>query len=190
MRIKNTKTEQNLLTALQGESVARNKYTFYASQAYLEGNKEIAALFEKMAANESAHAMVWYKLLNNGMDGSLQNLQAAAEAEYGEWHSMYPSFAEQAREDDLEGIAIMFEKIAEIEKDHERQFLEAFMKLNAGIKTLEQQQRVLQQLEELVKTQKAGYRCAFCGAVYEQRPDACEVCHAIGSFEHCMIEGK
>ena len=189
MKLKNTKTEQNLLAALQGESVARNKYTFYASQAHLEGNKTLAGLFENMAANESAHAMVWYKLLNDGMDDSPRNLQAAAEAEYGEWHVMYPGFAAQARADGLEGIAAMFDKIAEIEKNHERQLLDAFMQLSADSKAPAQQQ-ARRQLEQRVGTRKPGYRCAFCGAMYEQRPDACEVCHAIGSFESCMIESR
>ncbi|MEG1448913.1 MAG: rubrerythrin family protein, partial [Oscillospiraceae bacterium] len=127
MNIKGTKSEENIKKALFGESVARNKYTYFAQKAKEEGNETMANLFERMATNEMNHAKIWFKVLN-GIGTTNDNLKTAATGEYEEWTSMYPSFAKTAREEGLEDLAKMFEKVAEIEKDHERQFLLAFAK--------------------------------------------------------------
>lgn len=186
MNIKGSKTESNLMKALMGESLARNKYTFYASQATLEGNKDIAELFEKMAMNESMHAMVWYKMINGAMKDSTYNLQEAAGGELSEWKTMYPDFAKTAREEGLDGVAAMFEKIAAIEKDHELQFMEALMKLHSSASTFKAEAE--KKVEQRVKVKVPGYRCMFCGATFKERPDVCDVCSSIGSFENCTIE--
>ena len=170
MDLKGTKTEQNVKAALMGESVARNKYTYYADQARKEGNQEIAALFD------------------GAIKGNLENLKDAAAGEFGEWSDMYPQFAAVAREEGFEQLAVMFEKVAEIEKNHEKQFMEAMVRLMKSGK----ESPAAGQKEQSVKPaqpvkKKHGYRCMFCGAIYEDRLDVCPVCQAIGSFEDCEI---
>ena len=82
MDIKGTQTEKNLQTAFAGESQARNKYTYFASQAKKEGYEQIAAIFLETADNEKEHAKMWYKLLNGGVGTTAENLKAAAEGDY------------------------------------------------------------------------------------------------------------
>ncbi len=181
MDIKNTKTEENLRAALAGESIARNKYTYFAMAAQKNGNPEIAAAFERMAINEMTHARLWYELLN-GKPSSTENcLRVAAMGEYSEWHSMYPEFAKQARADGFENIAIMFEHVANIEKSHENQFMELLVQLKNSGQSKPQGMDTETNKKEKVK--KQGYRCQFCGSIFEQRPDVCNVCEAIGAFD-------
>ena len=182
MNIKGSQSEKNIRTALTGESFARNKYTFYALQARKEGHDDIAEMFETMATNETNHAKIWFNILNGGLGTTKNNIIDAANGENGEWMNMYPNFAKVAREEGFEELAQMFERIAEIEKDHEKRFLKALVSLNA-------QTRYEEKVDESVKdTNKIGYRCMFCGATYESRQDVCSVCEAIGSFEKCVIE--
>ena len=95
MELKGTKTEQNLQTAFAGESMARNKYTYYASKAKKEGYVHIGKLFEETANNEKEHAKIWFKYLHGGaVPSTEQNLLDAAEGENYEWTDMYASFAE------------------------------------------------------------------------------------------------
>ena len=89
--LKGTRTEANLQTAFAGESMARNKYTFFASKAKKDGYVQIAKIFEETAANEKEHAKIWFKLLNGGIDDTAANLKAAAEGENYEWTDMPPS---------------------------------------------------------------------------------------------------
>lgn len=173
MGVKGTRTEQNLLAAFSGESMARNKYLFYADKAEQEGNTEIANLFRRMAQNEGIHGKLLFQKLY-GISDSSTNLQDAINGEYSEWSSMYPDFAKTAREEGFEDIADLFENIGKIEQNHEFTFMQALVDLTSnGAAQLQQ--------EEGIEVQ--GYRCIFCGATYEQRPDVCSVCHAIGSFE-------
>ena len=104
MDIKGTQTEKNLQTAFAGESQARNKYTYFASQAKKEGYEQIAAIFLETAENEKEHAKMWYKLLNGGVGTTAENLKAAA------------------REEGFEYIAKLFEGVAAIEKHHEERY--------------------------------------------------------------------
>lgn len=177
MNLKNTKSEQNVKVALTGESIARNKYTYYAIEARTEGNEEIAELFEKMAKNEMTHAKIWFNMLNDGLGTIEKNLENAASGEHNEWIEMYPEFAKEAREEGFEELAVMFEKVAEIENDHERRFLRALINLK--------KKHTDDHEENIVK--KMGYQCMFCGATYANRPDVCSVCGAIGSFESCEL---
>lgn len=177
MEFKGSRTEENLLAAFSGESMARNKYLFFASKAKAEGYSEVAELFEKMAQNEGVHGQLLYQYLK-GVGSSADNLQEAIQGEYGEWSSMYPSFAKIAREEGFEQIGTLFEQITKIEKDHEFRFLSALAKLNSSQKV---ETHTPPAETQTVTVQ--GYRCMFCGATYENRPDVCSVCKAIGSFE-------
>ena len=103
-KLKGTKTEANLQAAFAGESQARNKYTYYASKAKKDGYVQIAAIFEETANNEKEHAKMWYKLLNDGIGSTEENLKDAAEGENYEWTDMYAGFAKEAREEGFEEI--------------------------------------------------------------------------------------
>ena len=106
-QLNGSKTEANLMAAFAGESQARNKYTFYASQAKKEGYEQIADIFSKTADNEKEHAEIWFKLLHDGMGGTLENLEDGAAGENYEWTDMYKKFAADAREEGFEKIAIL-----------------------------------------------------------------------------------
>ena len=121
MELKGSKTEANLLAAFSGESQARNKYTYYASQAKKEGYEQIAALFLKTADNEKEHAKLWFKELE-GIGSTAENLLAAAEGENYEWTDMYEGFAKTADEEGFHDLAIKFRLVAAIEKHHEERY--------------------------------------------------------------------
>ena len=162
--LKGTKTEANLFAAFAGESQARNKYTYYASKAKKEGYVQIANIFEETAANEKEHAKIWFKLLHDGIPSTVENLKDAAEGENYEWTDMYAGFAKEAREEGFEHIAILFEKVGEIEKEHE----ERYKKLLANIEG------------DLVfsKDGDCVWQCINCGHIVigKKAPDVCPVC--------------
>lgn len=164
MNLKGTKTEANLMTAFAGESQARNKYTYFASKAKKDGYVQIAAIFEETAANEKEHAKMWYKLLNDGIGSTIDNLKEAADGENHEWTDMYVSFAKEAREEGFEEIAKLFEGVAAIEKEHE----ERYRKLLANIEG------------DLVfsKDGDVVWQCSNCGhiCVGQKAPEVCPVC--------------
>lgn len=191
MELKGSRTEENLLAAFSGESMARNKYLFFAEKAEQENHPEVAELFKKMAQNEGMHGRLLYQRLK-GIGSSAANLMEAMQGEYGEWTNMYPSFAKTAREEGFEEVAVLFESIAQIEKDHEFRFLSALNQLNGGkaapMASPAPAAKEGEKETEIVTV--AGYRCMFCGATYEKRPDVCGVCHAIGSFEPTTIQKK
>ena len=130
--LKGTRTEKNLLTAFAGESQARNRYTYFASQAKKEGFEQIAFIFEETANQEKEHAKRLFKLLEGGeaeitasfpagvIGATAENLTEAAGGENYEWTSMYPGFAKVAREEGFEAAAKAFESIAVAEKQHEK----------------------------------------------------------------------
>jgi len=122
MELKGSKTEANLLKAFAGESMARNKYTYFASKARKEGYEQIAAMFEETAGNEKEHAKLWFKALN-GIGDTAANLMAAAEGEHEEWTEMYKEMAETAKEEGFVGLADAFNAVAKIEKSHEERYL-------------------------------------------------------------------
>ncbi|MEJ2071257.1 MAG: rubrerythrin family protein, partial [Syntrophobacterales bacterium] len=136
MNLKGTKTEQNLLTAFAGESQARNRYTYYASEARKAGYEMIAAIFLETADNEKEHAKVFFKHLTEGGGGQAEiaagypfslgdtasNLEAAAEGEKYEWTTMYQDFAKVAEEEGFREVAISFREIAKVEKFHEERY--------------------------------------------------------------------
>ena len=163
MDLNGSKTAANLAYAFSGESQARNKYDYFASQAKKEGYEQIAALFQETAGNEKEHAKLWFKHLG-GIGDTAANLLAAAAGEHEEWTEMYRKFAEEAREEGFEAIAKQFEGVAAIEKHHE----ERYRKLLANLESGEVWERVGEN----------RWQCRNCGHVYigEKAPEVCPVC--------------
>ena len=121
-RLEGTKTQQNLHTALSGESQAHLRYTWFADKAKKDGYEKVAQIFTETARNEAEHAEIWFTLLG-GMEESAKNLEVAANGEHFEWDKMYREFAETAREEGFEEIAGRFERVAAIERRHEERYL-------------------------------------------------------------------
>ncbi len=173
MEFKNSKTYKNLQEAFAGESMARNKYTYYASQAKKDGYEQIAAIFEETANNEKEHAKMWFKAMNDDkVPDTLTNLLAAAAGENGEWTEMYKRMAEEAREEGYTTLAAKFEGVAKIEKNHE----ERYRKLAANIKS----ETVFAKRGEKV------WVCRNCGHIHigKKAPEMCPVCaHPKAYFE-------
>ena len=163
MELKGSKTEQNLRTAFAGESEARNKYTYFASQAKKEGYVQIANLFQETADNEKEHAKIWFKLLE-GIGTTAENLKSAAEGENYEWTDMYYRFAEEAREEGFDKIAYLFDAVAKIEKEHEQRYL-------ALLENVENNQ-------VFIKDDIVIWQCSNCGHVVvgKKAPELCPVC--------------
>ena len=172
MELKGSKTEANLLTAFSGEAMARNKYTYYASQAKKDGYEQIAAVFEETANNEKEHAKIWFKLLHNGMPQTAENLKDAAAGENYEWTTMYEDFAKIAHEEGFDDIAVLFENVAKIEKHHEERYLAFLNKLN--------------QSEVFSRADIRIWKCRNCGHLHvgQCAPEVCPVCdHPQAHFE-------
>ncbi len=163
--LKGTKTEANLQTAFAGESQARNKYTYYASQAKKDGYVQIASIFEETAANEKEHAKLWFKILNGGKIGpTVENLKDAAAGENYEWTDMYATFAKEAREEGFDDIANLFEGVAAIEKEHEERYLKLLANVEGGL--------VFSRDGDMI------WQCSNCGhvCVGKKAPEVCPVC--------------
>lgn len=173
MELKGTKTEKNLLEAFAGESMARNKYTYFGSVAKKEGYIQISNFFEETARNEKEHAKLWFKLLKGGdVPNTSENLKDAANGENYEWTEMYAGFAKIAREEGFEDIAVTFEGVAKVEKSHE----ERYRKLLQNIENNE----VFNRSEEKI------WICRNCGHIHigNDAPEICPVCsHPKAFFE-------
>ncbi len=164
--LKGTKTEKNLMEAFAGESQARNKYTYYASQAKKDGYEQISAVFTETADNEKEHAKLWFKYLHNGAVPSTEtNLLDAAAGEHGEWTEMYKRMAEEARAEGFTEIAFKFDAVAAIEKRHE----ERYKKLS----------QLLKDKKVFNKSGKKMWICRNCGHIYvgDTAPEVCPVCN-------------
>ena len=133
--LKGTKTEANLWEAFSGESQARNKYDYYASQARKQGYEQIAAFFTETALNEKEHAKMWFKQLMGGAvpKETTVNLKDAAAGENYEWTEMYPNFAKDAEEEGFDEIAELFRLVADVEKHHEERYLRLLKNIEEGI---------------------------------------------------------
>ena len=163
--LKGTKTEQNLKEAFAGESMARNKYDYFASKAKKDGYVQIAAIFEETAANEKEHAKMWYKYLNGGSVSDTEaNLADAASGENFEWTDMYAKFAEEAKEEGFNDIAFLFTKVGAIEKTHEERYRKLLGNIQDGI--------VFSREEDMI------WECSNCGhiVVGKKAPELCPVC--------------
>lgn len=182
MDLKDTKTLANLKTALAGESMARNKYTYFAQAARRDGRDKVADEFEAMAVNEMTHAKFWFELVHGKPGDVFTNLKNAMAGELSEWKTMYPEFAQTAREEGFEDIAVMFENVASIEKNHEERFMKLFLDMKNADARKEGSEAIAQEAEPKKKS-GVEYRCVFCGATFEDRLDVCPVCKAIGAFD-------
>ena len=182
--IKGTQTEKNLMTAFAGESQARNRYSYFASQAKKEGYEQIAAIFLDTADNEKEHAKVLFKLLEGGgaevlarfpagvIADTNANLKEAADGERYEYTEMYPAFAEIAGKEGFPEIATTFLNIAAAEKGHEIRYLSLKKNLDEGI--------VFKRSGNVV------WRCRNCGYMHEgdAAPEECPACkHEQAYFE-------
>ncbi len=171
--LKGTKTEKNLLEAFAGESMARNKYTYFASKAKKEGYEQIAALFETTANNEKEHAKLWFKYLQGGaVKSTPENLMIAAEGENYEWTDMYDRMAQEAEEEGFSEIAAKMRGVAAIEKHHEERY-----------------RKLLKNIDDKIVFSRDGecvWICRNCGhiVVGKAAPEVCPVCdHARSYFE-------
>ncbi len=182
--LKGTRTERNLLIAFAGESQARNRYTFFASQAKKEGYVQIAAIFQETAEQEKEHAKRFFKFLQGGeveitaafpagkIGTTLENLEAAADGEKHEHTVMYPEYAKIAREEGFEVIARVFEAVAVAERNHEKRYRDFAENIKAG--------RVFKREKKVV------WRCRNCGYLHEgeEAPEMCPACaHPRAHFE-------
>ena len=182
--LKGSHTEKNLLTAFAGESQARNRYTYFASKAKKEGFVQIADIFEETANQEKEHAKRFFKFLEGGdvevtaafpagvIGSTAENLKAAAAGEHYEWESMYPEFANIAREEGFEEIARVFEAVVVAERQHEKRYLGLLANVEAGT--------------VFKKKGKAVWWCRNCGYLHEgtEAPDSCPACaHPQAHFE-------
>lgn len=174
-KIKGTKTEANLQAAFAGESMARNKYTYFAGVAKKEGFESIAAFFQETADNEAAHAKIWFKLLA-GIGDTKANLLKAASGENAEWTSMYKEFAQTAKAEGFADIAALFERVGQIEKEHEERYRTLLKNVESGL--------------VFKKPETQLWRCRVCGHSQEglEAPGVCPTCsHPQAYFE---IVGK
>ncbi len=184
MGLKGSKTERNLLTAFAGESQARNRYNYFASQAKKDGYDQIRDIFEETANQEKEHAKRLFKLLKGGdvevqaafpagvIGTTAENLEAAAGGENHEWTQMYPGFAGVAREEGFEDIANILEAIAVAEKQHEKRYRGLLANIKEGT--------------VFKKPEPAVWRCRNCGYLHEGTgaPEACPACnHPTAYFE-------
>ena len=182
--LKGTQTEKNLLAAFAGESQARNRYTYYASNAKKEGFVQISEIFTETANQEKEHAKRLFKFLEGGeieitgafpagtIDSTTENLKAAAAGENYEHTQMYPAFAQKAEEEGFNNIADVFRAIAVAEKQHEKRYLDLAANIDAG--------RVFKRDTQQV------WRCRNCGYLFEGNaaPEICPACdHPQAHFE-------
>jgi rubrerythrin len=182
--VKGSQTEKNLLTAFAGESQARNRYTYYSSQARNDGFVQISLVFEETANQEKEHAKRLYKFLEGGeamvtasfpagtISTTSENLLHAAEGENYEWKTMYPGFAKTAHAEGFEAIAVVFENIAVAEKQHAKRYEK--LKANVDSGTV------------FKKEKPVMWRCTNCGYIAEAlaAPAVCPACaHPQAYFE-------
>ena len=178
--VKGTQTEKNLMTAFAGESMARNKYAWFANSSKSgptkEGYEQIVNIFNETADNEKIHARVFQKYLEGGVvtitatyeapviKDTKENLKAAADGEKMEWSTIYADFAKTAREEGFPDIANSFEQVAKAEKFHEFRFRKLLENLNNS--------------EFFVKKTPVKWHCSNCGYVMEgtSAPEMCPAC--------------
>jgi rubrerythrin len=188
MNLKGSKTERNILTAFAGESQARNRYTYFASQAKKEGLIHMSLIFEETANQEKEHAKRLFKLLQGG-DSEIQaafpagaigttaeNLTASAGGEHYEWTEMYPGFAKAAREEGFDDIAAIFDSIAVAERQHEKRYLGLLANIQAS--------------KVFKKDQPVVWRCLNCGYLHKgaEAPQVCPACAHPRDYYELLVE--
>jgi len=183
-KLKGSRTEKNLLGSFAGESQARNRYTYFASQARKDGYMQIADIFEETASQEKEHAKRFFNFLEGGeveimagfpagtVGATLDNLKAAAAGEHHEQTVLYPGFAKIAREEGFEAIARVWEAISVAERQHEKRYKDLASNIEAG--------------SVFKKGKSVVWRCRNCGYLHEgtDAPAACPACaHPKDYFE-------
>ena len=176
MELIGSKTEANLIAAFAGESQAHTKYQYYSSQARKDGYQQIGQYFQETADNEKAHAKIWFQLLHSGMPATQENLRDGIDGEHFEWTSMYRDYANVAREEGFQDIAFLFERVAEIERQHEERY-----------------QKLLEEVRQdtvFRKKKKVVWQCRVCGHRYEgeEAPPVCPVCKHPQAFFQVVTE--
>lgn len=173
MDFESSQTKKNLEFAFAGESQACVKYTYYASQAKKDGFVQIQNIFAETSANEREHAKLWFKLLHGGgVPTTAQNLRDAAMGENEEWTKMYREFADTARAEGFEDIAVQFEGVLAVEKEHEERYLALLDRLEKG--------------EVFKRGEMVAWKCNNCGYIHigTEAPEVCPVCaHPQAHFE-------
>ncbi len=182
--LKGTRTEKNILTAFAGESQARNRYTYFVSQAKKDGFVQISKVFEETANHEKEHAKRLFKFLEGGeveitggfpagkVGTTAENLKAAAGGENHEWTTMYPEFANIADEEGFPEVAAAMRAIAVAEKQHEKRYLGLLANIESG--------------KVFKKDGPVVWRCQNCGYIHEgpEAPELCAACaHPQAHFE-------
>jgi len=182
--LKGSQTEKNLITAFAGESQARNRYSYYASQARKDGFVQISDIFSETAEQEREHAKRLFKFLEGGevevsaafpagvIGQTVDNLKDGAAGEHYEYSEMYPGFAKVARDEGFSEIASVFEAIAVAEKQHEKRYLDLAANIENG--------------SVFKKSEKVVWRCRNCGYLHEgtEAPRVCSACaHPQAHFE-------
>lgn len=179
MDFKNSETKENLMRAFAGESQARNRYTFAASQAKQQKMHVVEAVFTFTANQEKEHAEIFYNHLkelsgeNIHIDGSypvdiyesvLEVLRAAQHNEYEEFDPVYKAFGDKAMEEGFPKVAASFHHIAGIEKIHGDRF--------------GQLADLLEQNQLFINDVECKWMCLNCGFVFEgkEAPQKCPVC--------------
>lgn len=186
--VKGTKTEQNLLKAFAGESQARNRYTYFASQARKEGYMQIANIFEETAGNEKEHAKIFFQYLEGGdveitaaypagmIKDTRANLEAAAAGERLEWTTLYADFGAVAKEEGFPEIANAFKQISEVEKFHEARYRKLISNVANG--------------EVFKRNTKMKWHCSNCGYIFEgnEPPKECPACKHPQAYYELLAE--
>jgi len=186
--LKGSQTEKNILAAFAGESQARNRYTFFASEAKKAGYEQIAAIFLETADNEKEHAEMFFNLLEGGdveitaaypagvVGDTVANLEAAAAGERLEWSVLYKDAAETARQEGFNSVAVVFTEIAEVEAQHEARYLKLLANVREG--------KVFKR-DSVVK-----WKCRNCGYVHEgtEAPRTCPACLHPQAYYELMAE--
>jgi rubrerythrin len=184
MQFKGSQTEKNLLKAFAGESQARNRYTYFASQAGKDDFVQIQTIFQETADQEKEHAKRFFQFLQGGeveitagfpagvIGTTAENLRASAGGEHHEWSSLYPEFAKVARKEGFQEIAAVFDAISVAEKQHEKRYLGLLKNVEAGT--------------VFKKPAAVTWRCRNCGYLHTEAeaPALCPACaHPQAHFE-------
>lgn len=186
-QIVGSESEKNIKKAFLGEALAQVFYQYAAEVARSENHERAAVLFERMADNEREHGRVWFQLLAHGQATTEICLEYAAGTENNEWKHLYPHCAQTAREEGIEPLAQLFEKIGAIENDHEKQFQETLVQLmqKDSPQAYDQDLTAIASVEQEVYgvfEETTQFRCLICGNLEDTQLAICPVCGAVGSF--------
>jgi rubrerythrin len=186
--IKGTQTEKNLLASFAGESQARNRYTYFASQARKEGFEQIANIFAETADNEKEHAKIFFQYLEGGdteimaaypagmIKDTKSNLEAAAAGEQLEWTKLYADFEGVAKQEGFMDVASSFSQIAKVERFHESRYRKLLSNVTGG--------------EVFKKKAPIKWHCSNCGYVHEgtEPPKICPACRHPQAYYEVLAE--